>query len=566
MSTQRINALPSGTATFTATARLAYEDANDETNKTKFLNVTSLGTQFLPLAGGTMSGDIDMNINDINEIGTLLFNNIGTGANPSFFSDTDGARQLSFNGDLIVLTDGKLGFGNNFLKEDALLGAMMRVQDVSGFTFDFLGTGNFEVRTAKDTPGDIVSRFESIGEDENTNTVLYSSFETKIIDNTVAGLSASVNFLTAFGGSEEQAVLGLNIINQKEVFIYDNIRFNNLGTGTDPTLFADSASQALDLAGSLDMGSDINMRSNDINFRGTNHVISSTIDTLSLTYDAFLIFDTLETQSSVQFKSTQQTNTEFAFFDFVAKNTSSQDIIYGGISAKINNSITTEEDASWQFLVQSNSIQDVPILGMNVDSDKAVKIFNSARFFNSGTGGANLDSFIESNNSDTQQILRIKGSVQHDFTEQAPLGQTGTITYQGFHSTPVANNTTIARFDYFDRNSLGQNRQYLRIEAMVENATTVDGGYLLQVRTADSLISYITINANSSGLTAFNQPISLTGNEITKIGFVDFTAGSDPGAPTAGQARIFVETIDANNEQAFFYLKKLGVITKVFLA
>ena len=246
MSTQRINALPSGTATFTATARLAYEDANDETNKTKFLNVTSLGTQFLPLAGGTMTGDIDMNINDINEIGTLLFNNIGTGANPSFFSDTDGARQLSFNGDLIVLTDGKLGFGNNFLKEDALLGAMMRVQDVSGFTFDFLGTGNFEVRTAKDTPGDIVSRFESIGEDENTNTVLYSSFETKIIDNTVAGLSASVNFLTAFGGSEEQPILGLNVNDAGEVFVYNQLILRNTNlTGPDSIMESVNGNQQL---------------------------------------------------------------------------------------------------------------------------------------------------------------------------------------------------------------------------------------------------------------------------------------------------------------------------------
>ena len=560
MSTQRISALPSGTGTHTGTARIAYEDSNDASNTTKFLDITSLGNEFLPLAGGTMSGDIDMNINDITEIGTLLFKNIGTGANPSLFSNTDGARELSLNGDFLVQTTGKLGFGNNFFQETGFGAEFTLV--ASKFIINFPSVILLELISPSNTG--TISSLAVFGESAIGNPVEYSDIDTIIVSNSNTLFSGGINFQTATKGVIETNIIGININDQKELFIYDNIRFNNLGSGTDPILFANSTNQTLDLTGNLDMGGNINMDINDINFQGTNHTISATTNDLLLTYNTQLVFNTSNTQSILQFKSTQQANLDFAFFDFVAQNTLAADIIYGRISAKINDSTSGVEDGSWQFLVSENGTQNIPILGMNVDSDSAVKVFNSLRIVNSSD--PTLDSFFKSANGN-QQLLILDGGLTLDFASQAGLGQIGTLSFQGKHPAPVANNTVIARHEYFDSNSLDQTRSYVRIESMVEDDTALseDGGYLIQVRTAGTLSAYININANGSGLTQFNKPIDLAGNDIDNIDFADYDVIADPGNPAASHGRVYAKVIDGTNDGLFIRIKKNNIFTAVAL-
>lgn len=360
MSTQRINALPDGTATFTTTARIAFEDANDASNTTKFLTVNSLSGEFLPLAGGTMSGDIDM----------------------------------------------------------------------------------------------------------DTNSILLR-----------------------------------------------------------------------------------------------NHSVSSSSDALIFNSALDFTFNTGSIPPFIEFKTTVSLVGELVHFDFIGLSSLSNSRFYGGLVADIIVNTDTLEEGGWFFTVISGGTSDTPVLGMNLDSDLAVKIFDNLRFLNADTGG---DPILLSNDPNNE-VLTLKG----DFTILQSELSASVILNSG-RTTPATNNV-IADITY--RNDDGVNDVvYSRIIGRINSPTVNEeaGDYRYQVRHFDgatsTLLTFITINMNNTGLTGFNRGISLLGNLIEEISFTDFDVITDPGVPAANTGRSFLEDIDANNVGRFEYLKKNGVITKVQIA
>ena len=159
---------------------------------------TALNGLFLPLAGGTMTGDIQLGNNKLNF----------TDSTASIFSeDTDGA---------IVIQGG-------------------------GFLFDALDTLHKTTYRSPNTGTGPIHLFDyqasnSIGETDTD----YAGTFIFVHDATNGSESGYYEFVAKQGGST-QSIMGLNIKQNQEVFIENNIQIQNLGTAElDPTLSSNS--------------------------------------------------------------------------------------------------------------------------------------------------------------------------------------------------------------------------------------------------------------------------------------------------------------------------------------
>ena len=170
--------------------------------------LSALTGEYLALAGGTMSGDIELNYN------SLLFGSNGI--------------ITASSGDLILNTIVDLQFIS---------------EDTSPF-FRFKGIGS-------DNGDGIFLCFES--KDTANDDIAVSGFASTIVDNTLGAEEGDLRFTVVTSGTEDTNVLGMNVNAEKEVFIYDNVRFNNLSTGNDPILTSNAATQQLTLTGDLSL-------------------------------------------------------------------------------------------------------------------------------------------------------------------------------------------------------------------------------------------------------------------------------------------------------------------------
>jgi len=216
------------------------------------------GAGFLPLSGGTMTGNIEMGTNQI-QLGTLLFNNALAGADPILTSSSTtqtlsltgtfepteiqltGSRHLFFDG-----TNGDIVFGGNQLNFISNGNFSYLKNAVVSMTIQYLSNVNTVGSThmlefqAKNTSG----AFKVSNEIETSWLNATTGFETSTVQ------------FRILSGNVIKNIIELNPGNSLELLINNNIEFFN-PSGVNPTLVSNSGFKLLRVTGDFQIDGSI---------------------------------------------------------------------------------------------------------------------------------------------------------------------------------------------------------------------------------------------------------------------------------------------------------------------
>lgn len=309
--------------------------------------------------------------------------------------DTTDSPQFA---NLTVLTDGDLGFGTQFFTQDPVLGPILQLTDPN-FTVVYNGLASLNQKGTSSTVG-ILSENQISGQDSVGNSRVYGALKTSIEDNTLGNYTGSIELAVSYQGvAILRSILGINVNQQKEVFIYDNIRFRNLSTGADPILTANATDQTLALTGNLDMGT------SSIKFTDGS-IISSGSDIFQLFSEDSHLFKTSKTTFfTVQLESARNTVGTFGHLDFVAKDAGGTFTIYASIDSVIVDPANGVETGAVRIGVTQDGIKDVSVIGFNESDRLETLIYHDLEIKNQGAG---LDPVLSSNSS--ERLLGLVGS------------------------------------------------------------------------------------------------------------------------------------------------------------
>jgi len=267
------------------------------------------GAGFLPLSGGTMTGNISMGANDI-EFGS-------------------GEGIIQYNSSLFI-------FNSNVNYEFASASNQP--------VYTFMADGTTSV-------SDVIAKTNIRAKDDGGAFKIYSSTFTTILDNGAGTEDASITHTVIRGGSADTPILGLNINSQAEVFVYDRIRFNNIGTGADPEFRSDSSVQDLTLTGTLVMNGIIEMLNNELRFAGNTANINKQGTTLDLFCATGCKFISPSTENEITIFSGLAATGDINVVDVVARNDAVQDVIYFRRRTNVSDRADGTENGTTTFSV-----------------------------------------------------------------------------------------------------------------------------------------------------------------------------------------------------------------------
>lgn len=354
--------------------------------------------------GSFINVNLGMNIDRVT--GFASFGNVTGGSHQVNVSGNTNTTSLSVvndatvSGDLTVQTDGNLGFGFNFFTQDIILGAILQLTDPK-FTIVYDGLASLDQLGTSSTVG-ILSANQMFGQDSIGNTRVYGALETFIEDNLNTNFTGSIRLaVTHQGNPILQPILGVNVNSQKEVFIYDNIRFNNLSTGADPVLTANATDQTLSLTGDFDLGT------NTLKF-ADGSLITSANDIFHFhSDDSFLFHTDQATFFTIQFQAETNTPGIIGSLDFVARDSLGSFALYSSIDSAIVDPANGVETGAVIVSVTKDGVISTPVAGFNELDRLETRIHHDLQIVNQGVGA---DPIFSSNNA-TRPELELLGDL-----------------------------------------------------------------------------------------------------------------------------------------------------------